>query len=248
MIWLPVLSGCAAAVSFLVVAGVLIVPLVRADGFTVWTFLLFLPATMASTFTGVFFNVALAFAADEQIKGRVITVGEALGMAWKRRGVVFTWAFLAAVVGMVIQVVEQRLGVLGRLVGILGGLAWAVATFLVVPVLAFEDVGPIDAVKRSSNLIKTTFGTVTRGALRFGALFVGWMLLAIAVIVGGIASTAAVSPVLGVPIIVVGVAGFFVIAMYMAAAGMYMRVILYRYATHRSLPDLGLDLTQTFRR
>lgn len=248
MIWLPVLSGCAAALAFLLVSGVLIVPLVRADGYTAWTFLLFLPATMASTFTGVFFNVALAFAADEQIEGRMITVGEALGMAWRRRGVVFTWAFLAAVVGMIIQAVEQRLGVLGRLVGILGGLAWAVATFLVVPVLAFEDVGPVEAVKRSSHLIKTTFGTVTRGALRFGALFLGWMLLAVAVIVGGVAIAAAVSPLLGVPIVVVGVAGFFVIAMYMAAAGMYMRVILYRHATHRPLPDLGLDLAQTFLR
>jgi hypothetical protein len=114
--------------------------------------------------------------------------------------------------------------------------------------LAFEDVGPIEAVKRSSHLIKTTFGTVTRGALRFGALFLGWILLAIAVIVGGVAIAAAGTPLLGVPIVIVGVAGFFVITMYMAAAGMYMRVILYRHATQRSLPNLGLDLSQTFRR
>ena len=69
----------------------------------------------------------------------------------------------------------------GGWAGVLGGLAWAVATFLVVPVLALaEEVGPIEALKRSSHLIRTTFGTIARGALRFGMLFLGWILLALA--------------------------------------------------------------------
>ena len=169
-------------------------------------------------------------------------------MAWSRRGAVFTWALLAAVVGTAIQAIESRLGVFGRLVGFLGGLAWAVATFLVVPVLAFEDVGPIEALKRSSHLIKTTFGTMARGALRFGVLFLGWILLAVAVIVAGVVVALSVTPALGVPIAVLGVVGFFFVTMYLAAAEMYTRTILYRYATHRPLPDLGLDLSRTFQR
>jgi len=173
MMWLPVLSGLASAMVFLAVSGVIAVPLVRAYGHSPWTAFFFLPAIMASSFVAVYFNVALAFAANEQIEGRSISVRQALGMSWSRRRVVFSWALLSAVVGTVLQAVESRLGVFGRLLGILGGLAWAVATFLVVPVLAFEDRGPIEALKQSSHLIKTTFGTVARGALRFGALFVG---------------------------------------------------------------------------
>jgi hypothetical protein len=248
MIWLPVLSGVASAVAFLAVSGVVAVPLLRAYGPSPWAVLYLFPGMMASTFAGVYFNVALVFAANEQIEGRRIAVGQALDMAWSRRRVIFTWALLAAVVGIVIQAIESRLGVFGRLLGILGGLAWAVATFLVVPVLAFEDVGPIEALKQSSHLIKTTFGTIARGALRFGVLFVGWILLAMAVIVAGAVVALSSTPFLGVPIVMVGVIGLFVVFMYLAAAGMYMRTILYRYATHRPLPDLGLDLSRTFQR
>jgi hypothetical protein len=248
MICLPVISGVASAAAFLAVSGVVAVPLLRAYGPSPWAVFYLLPGLMASAFVGVYFNVALVFAANEQIEGRRIAVRQALGMAWSRRRVVFSWALLSAVVGTIIQAVESRLGVFGRLLGVLGGLAWAVATFLVVPVLAFEDVGPIEALKQSSHLMKTAFGTIARGALRFGVLFVGWILLAGAVIVAGVVVALSVTPVLGVLIIVLGVIGFFVVSMYLAAAGMYMRTILYRYATHKPLPDLGLDLSRTFLR
>jgi membrane-bound ClpP family serine protease len=75
-----------------------------------------------------------------------------------------------------------------------------------------------------------------------------WSLLAVAVIVGGVTMSLTGTPVLGVPIAVFGVISFFIVIMYLAAAGMYMRTILYRYATHKPLPDLGLDLSRTFQR
>jgi hypothetical protein len=220
MIWLPVLSGVTSAVVFLAISGVVAVPLWRAFGPSFWAVFYLVPGVMASIFASAYFNVALAFAANEQIEGRTITVRQALALAWSRRRVVFSWALLAGLVGVLIQAIESRLGVFGRLVGILGGLAWAVATFLVIPVLAFEDVGPIEALKQSSHLIKTTFGTIARGALRFGVLVIGWMLLALAVIVFGIVVAMAGTPVLGVPIVVLGVIGFFVVSMYLAAACM----------------------------
>ena len=248
MLWLPVLSGATSAVVFLAVSAVVAVPLWQAYGASPLAILYLIPGMMAATFVGVYFNVALVFAANEQIEGRTITVSRALSMAWSRRRVIFSWALLAAVVGVVIQVVESRLGVFGRLLGILGGLAWAVATFLVIPVLAFEDLGPVEALKQSSQLMKTTFGTIARGALRFGVLLLGWTLLAMAVIVVGTVVAVSGPPLLGIPVVVLGVIGLFVVFMYLAAAGMYMRTILYRYATHKPLPDLGLDLSRTFRR
>ncbi|MGD0881358.1 MAG: DUF6159 family protein [Acidimicrobiales bacterium] len=246
MIWLPVLSGVVSAVAFLAISGVVAIPLWRAYGPSPWAVLYVFPGMMAASFVGVYFNVALVFAANEQIEGRTITVRQSLVMAWSRRRVVFSWALLSAVVGLVVQLIESRLGVFGRLFGILGGVAWAVATFLVVPVIAFDDVGPVEALRQSSHLIRTTFGTIARGALRFGLLFLGWILLAMAVIVAGVVVCLSGTPLLGVPIIVLGVIGFFVVNMYLLAVRMYMRTILYRYATHQPLPDFGLDLSRTF--
>jgi hypothetical protein len=150
------------------------------------------------------------------------------------------------VVGTAIRALEQRLGLVGRLIGFACGLAWAVATFMVIPVLAFEDVGPIEAVKRSSAILKARFGTVARGGLRFGLLFVGLSIAALAVVALGVVACAAQLWVVGVPVAVLGFAGLLGVGMYASAAGMYMRTILYRFATDRPIPDLGLDVSGAF--
>ena len=244
MLWLPVLSTVTALVSFAVVT----VPIVAFAGRSGIAVLVGLAlGSVVATAATVIFNVALCFAATDRIEGRRPTVGGALGQAWRRRGVVLRWAVLSAMVGTVIRMLEQRLGLVGRIIGVAGGLAWTVATYLVIPVLAFEDVGPIEALTRSSSLFRQRFGTVARGALRFGFLFVGLSLVAVAVIVvGAVASARGAAPI-GVPVVVLGVAGLIGVGMYAAAAGMYMRTILYRFAMGRPIPDLGVDVGQLFR-
>ncbi len=56
---------------------------------------------------------------------------------------------------------------------ILGGLlefAWAVVTYFVVPVLVVDGVGPIEAVKRSSAILKRTWGETVAGAGGLGII------------------------------------------------------------------------------
>jgi hypothetical protein len=48
---------------------------------------------------------------------------------------------------------------------------WNLATFLVVPVLVVEDVGPFEAVKRSAQLLKRTWGEQIVGNLSIGVFF-----------------------------------------------------------------------------
>ncbi|HWD55883.1 MAG TPA: DUF6159 family protein [Acidimicrobiales bacterium] len=244
MIWLPVLATATALLAF----GVVTLPLVLVLGHGGFAFLLALAcgSVVASAAT-VTFNVALVFAANDRIEGRVPTIGGSLSQAWGRRGVIFEWAVLAAVIGTAIRALENRLGILGRVLGFAGGLAWIVATYLVIPVLAFEDVGPLEAVKRSSSILKMRFGTVTRSGLRFGAIFVGLSLGAVLVVAIGITLIAGRAYLVGVPLAVLGLAAVVGIGMYASAAGMYMRTILYRFATDRPVPDLGVDLSGAFR-
>ena len=243
MIWLPVMATITAAVAFSVVAG----PITLAIGHTgLGVVVALICGSIVATSATVVFNVALVFAATDRIEGRTPTVGGALAQAWQRKGVILRWAILSAIVGTAIRALEQRLGLVGRLIGLAGGLAWAVATFLVIPVLAYENVGPLEAVKRSSSILKNTFGTIARSGLRFGFLFLGLSLAALVVVAGGIALAAAHAVVPGVAIAVIGVVLLIGISMYAAAAGMYMRTILYRYATHQAIPVLGVDVSNAF--
>jgi hypothetical protein len=246
MIWLPVMATVTALICFAVVSGPIALAL-RHSGFGV--FLALLCGSAVASAATVIFNVALVFAASERIEGRTPTVGGALAQAWGRKGIIFQWALVSAVVGTAIRLLEQRLGLVGRILGFAGGLAWVVATYLVIPVLAFEDVGPIEAVKRSSSIFKSRFGTVARSGLRFGLLFGAASILA-AVVCGigvALASAGPATRVVGVLIAVLGFGALIGISMYASAAGIYMRTILYRFATDKPVPEIGVDMANVFR-
>jgi hypothetical protein len=243
MIWLPVMATITAVISFAIIAG----PIGLAFGRNgVGIVIALLCGSVVATAATIIFNVALVFAATDRIEGRTPTIGGSMAQAWGRRNVIFKWAILSAVVGTAIRLLEQRLGLLGRIIGVAGGLAWAVATFLVVPVLAFEDVGPIEAIKRSSHILKARFGTIARGGLRFGLLFLGLTLGALAVTAVGVFAFAKHAYVVGGLVAVIGFVLLIGVSMYASAAGMYMRTILYRYATDQSIPDLGVDPSGAF--
>jgi hypothetical protein len=243
MIWLPIMATVTSLISFAVIS----LPLVLVIGHTGYALVLAVAcgSVVASAAT-VIFNVGLVFAANDRIEGRTPTIAGSLTQAWGRRGVIFRWALLGAVVGTAIRTLESRLGIFGRLLGFAGGLAWVVATYLVIPVLAFEDVGPIEAVKRSSSILKARFGTVTRSGLRFGALFLGLSLVTVAVMMVGVLMTVDRVYLIGVPLAVIGFGAVIGIGMYASAAGMYMRTILYRFATDQPIPDLGVNASGAF--
>ncbi len=102
--------------------------------------------------TVIFFcNTALVGAALIRLRGGDPTVADGFRIAASRVGPILGYAFIAATVGMVLRAISERSGFLGRLVVSLVGFAWNLATFLAVPVLVVEDVGPIEAVQRSAS-------------------------------------------------------------------------------------------------
>jgi hypothetical protein len=243
MIWLPVMATITAVLAFAIIAG----PIGLAFGRNGFGIILGLACgTLVATAATVIFQVALVFAATDRIEGRTPTIGSSMAQAWGRRRVIFSWAILSAIVGTAIRLLEQRLGLVGRLIGIAGGLAWAIATFLVIPVLAFENVGPIEAIKRSSSILKARFGTIARGGLRFGFLFLGLSLGALLVLAIGVFAIAKHAYIVGVPVAAIGFVLLIAVSMYAQAAGMYMRTILYRFATDQPIPNLGVDPTDAF--
>lgn len=245
MIWLPVIGGIGAFLVFLLVGGAISVPLYMAAPKSFLYVIGIFVGTVCASVVTITCNVALCYAASAQMEGQDATVSEVLSAAWGRRRYIFQWAVFSGVVGAILRSIEQRLGVLGNVVAFLGGLGWAVASFLVVPVLAFEELGPLDALKRSSHLLQSKFGTVARTGLRFGLLFVGWYLLALVVLLAGVALVAT-SPALGIGLVGVSVLGILIVGAYQSAAAMYMRTILYRYSLDQDVSSFAGDVSMTF--
>lgn len=126
---------------------------------------------LTNYFVIVFFNTALVSAASIRLEGGNPSVRDGLRAAWNRVGVIFQWAILAATVGMILGAIENRSSLIGRLVIGLVGMAWTLATFFVVPVLAFEELGPIEALKRSAQLFRKNWGEEVVGTFSFGLIF-----------------------------------------------------------------------------
>jgi hypothetical protein len=122
--------------------------------FYVWLFEFYL----VTYFVTIFFNTALVGAAIERLEGGDPTIRSALGLAARRVLPILGYAIISATIGMVLRAIGERGGLVGRLLAGAIGLAWTVATFLVVPVLAAEGVGPMEAVERSGALLRKTWG------------------------------------------------------------------------------------------
>ena len=139
-------------------------------------------------FVIIFFNAALVSAALVRLKGGDPTLGDGLRGAWSHIGAILGWAAIAATVGLLLNLLRERGGIGGAILAALGGFAWNVITFLVVPVLVVEGVGPVGAIKRSATLLKKTWGEQIIGNAGIGLIFgLGAVLVAIA---GGAAGRA----------------------------------------------------------
>ncbi|MEJ0012861.1 MAG: DUF6159 family protein [Bauldia sp.] len=109
-------------------------------------------------FVIIFFNTALVGAAIARLSGGDPTVRSALGLAFVRIIPILGYAAISATIGVALRWIGEKFGFIGRLIEGSLGLAWTVATFLVVPVLAAEGVGPVKAIERSGKLLSETWG------------------------------------------------------------------------------------------
>ncbi len=243
---LPLLSGLA----MLVVALVFFAPAALivhnstngSPGPTSW--ILGAVGYLVITYVLVFFNAALVFAADKRLRGEEVTIGEAIHAAGERAHVLLPWAVLSATVSIALRALEERAGILGRIVGSLVGLAWSLVTFLVLPVLVIEQLGPIQAVKRSAELFKHTWGenmiaNAGIGIVALVATLVGALPCVLLIAVGGPVA------VLGIIALVVWVIGVQIIA---AALTGILQMALYRFAVDGTVPGFDIEkLRDAFR-
>ena len=118
-----------------------------------------------------YFNAALVGAAMMRLEGGDPTLGDGLRMANRKILVIAGYALIAATVGMILRAIQERVGFVGRIIVGLLGAGWTVATYLVVPVVVAQDVGPFEAVKQSAALLKKTWGENLIGQVGLSAAF-----------------------------------------------------------------------------
>jgi hypothetical protein len=202
------------------------------------------------TFIGTYFNVAFYALAAATIDGRPMTTGEALRHSRSRVVAVAFWALVATVVGTALRALEQLPagGLAGRIAEWIGSIAWSLATFFVVPVLALEDVGVRGALRRSVQTIRSHWGESVTGAAVIGVAggFVSFAIFGVGALGVGLGRSG-FEP--GYVLTAVAAVALLMLTVVQAAVGQVFRLAVFRHASGDggTGPFAAADLDAAFR-
>ena len=192
---------------------------------------------LGTSFLAIFFNVGLVHSMKLRIEKRDVSIGDSFRFSLSRFGAIFKWAFISAIVGIILNALESSArkakGIGGIVILIIRGIigfAWAVLTFFVIPILVYENVGVVDTIKRSGQIIKQTWKEAL--FVNFGVGLIIFFLFIIWMVIGVIAvlSTLSINPVFGLIVGLFFFLGFLMLILINSAISQVYRTLLYLYA------------------
>ncbi len=182
-------------------------------------------------FVIVFFNVGLVHCTRIYLQGGNPSFRDGVKFSMKRIPIILGWSVLSATVGLLLKAIQENSGAVGGIISGIIGVVWSIVTFFVVPVLAYEEVGPFEALKKSGKIMKEKWGESIGASFSFGILSLVAILL-IALPLGIILSF--IHPVIG---ITVGVLAVFLIQSIVSSAEMVFIASVY----HQVVEDQPVD-------
>ncbi len=190
-----------------------------------------------ASFFVIYYNVALASAADQAMRGEQPDTRAARAVARSKIGIIAGWALVSALISVLLSVIRDRAGFAGDLIAGIGGAIWGLVTFMVVPVLAFEGIGPVAAIKRSANLFRQHWGQQITGNVVIGGVSGLIVLAGVLIGGGGVALLAvgdAAAEVAGAALLLIGVIVAVGGAVFGGATRGVFGTALYRYVAEDS--------------
>ena len=202
---------------------------------------------ISTSFVVIFFNAALIAAADEHFQGRPTGLRIGLGLALRRVPLILAWSIVAGTIGMILRLLSERAGLIGKIVLALVGMAWSIASYFALPAVVLEGVGPIKAIRSSVQTLRSTWGETLMLAVGFGVIGIVISVLAFGLMIGGVVVFAfglSVGSGVGISIDALGgilfLAGIVILILWSIVSGTLRgitQVALYRFATADLVPD-----------
>ncbi|MFD1571868.1 DUF6159 family protein [Halorubrum laminariae] len=174
LILLPVLSLLAVGSAFAVLAAIvfqqgLVESLVTND---LYQYGVLFCAIAISSSVATFFNAAVVHCAAQLFDGNSTSVRDGLAAAWRARRQIAVWAVVAATLGTVLYILDEKFGVVGSLTRAVFNLAWALLTFFIVPVIVLDQRRSLRRqLRRSGSLFRDTWGESVSATLGVSFVF-----------------------------------------------------------------------------
>jgi hypothetical protein len=116
-------------------------------------------------FIATFCNVAFYHEILVALGGQPVSIPRGLKFAMTKIWSILMWTLFAGLVGLLIRTIEERLALVGRIIGRLIGLAWSIAAVFVIPVIVREEqnANPFAVLRKSAGVLKRTWGEALIG-------------------------------------------------------------------------------------
>jgi hypothetical protein len=204
-----------------------------AAGVVYFTLLYFVAMFLATFFAAAFYHEILS-----ALQGGDVSVMGGLRFAGTKLPAILMWSLFAGLVGYLIRLLEERVGLIGRWVLRIIGVAWSVAAVFAIPVIVAEhEQNPVAILKRSAAMLKKTWGESIAGYL---GIQVGAAVMVLATMVlfiaGGFAAARLQSPAL-----MLGLGAFWIVCLFaflyaLGVANSIYRCALYLFAAQGEVP------------
>lgn len=211
-----------------------------------------------STLIANLFGGAIIYGATQRFNGGDPTISGSLEGAFRKFRPLAVFSLMMATVGLALNLLEERVPFAGKIAVWLVSASWSIANVFAVPVIVLseEDVHPLDATKRSVQIIKKIWGesvVVDLGVSLIGVLAVlGWFgfsalatggVIALGGAIGSSGTAATVGIAFFVGLFVLGLVALMAI---FSALGSIAKAALYHYAvTGQSPVEFDAQLLQT---
>jgi hypothetical protein len=118
-----------------------------------------------SMFIATFCNVAFYHEIMAALSGQPISIVRGLKFASTRLSSIFIWTLFAGLVGLLIKTIEERMEIVGQIIGRIVGIAWSVAAVFAVPVIVRQEstMNPLAILRSSAGALKRTWGEALIG-------------------------------------------------------------------------------------
>ncbi len=129
----------------------------------------------AAMFLATFFSVAFYHEILRALNGQDVSITGGLRFAGTKLPSILIWSLFAGLVGYIIRTLEEKVGIIGKIILSIVGIAWSVASVFVIPfIITDTSLNPLHLLQESAATLKKTWGESLIGYLgiQFGSLIV----------------------------------------------------------------------------
>jgi hypothetical protein len=134
---------------------------------------------LSGAFVKACLEAGVAYIVAERTKGNNASLRDGVRAVRATKRTLLMWSLVAATVGVILNMIASRSRIIGNIVVALLGATWALLTYFTVQSIVLEGKHTKDAMYRSADVFKKTWGEQLVSNISIGIVFLGFFILSL---------------------------------------------------------------------